>query len=75
MATRTAILNVGIGLNQCFEEIAKTEAPPNGYSHSFRLVGGYCDADLLRVGRPQPDVHPGLRGIPVSYTHLTLPTN
>lgn len=29
MATRTAILNVGIVLNQCLEEIAKEEAPPS----------------------------------------------
>jgi hypothetical protein len=28
IATRMAILNVGIVLNQCFEEIAKTEVPP-----------------------------------------------
>jgi hypothetical protein len=28
MATRTAILNVRIALNQCLEEIAKKEAPP-----------------------------------------------
>jgi hypothetical protein len=27
MATRTAILNVRIALNQCLEEIAKKEAP------------------------------------------------
>ena len=73
MATRTAILNVGIGLNQCFEEIAKTEAPPNGYSHSFRLVGGYCDADLLRIGRSQPNVHPGLRRILCPRFRLRIP--
>ena len=30
MATRTAILNVRIALNQCLEEIAKKEAPSRG---------------------------------------------
>jgi hypothetical protein len=41
MATRTAILNVGIGLNQCLEEIAKKEAPA---SWSKALVRRGTDA-------------------------------
>src|SRR5215471_6300449 len=36
---------------------------PHGYPQSFRIVGGYGDADLLRFRRSQPNVHPGLRGL------------
>jgi hypothetical protein len=41
MATRTAILNVGIVLNQCLEEIAKEEAPVS------RIVRSYVGKTLL----------------------------
>jgi hypothetical protein len=37
MATRTAILNVRIALNQCLEEIAKKEAPI-----STRVMKGFA---------------------------------
>jgi hypothetical protein len=41
MATRTAILNVGIVLNQCLEEIAKKEAPTKN-----------SPADIVRRRKP-----------------------
>ena len=55
MATRTAILNVRIALNQCLEEIAKKEAPTRssnpspsaGESANFWFLG-----DRLACGAP-----------------------
>ena len=46
---------------------------PHGCPHTFRLVGGYRDADLLRLGRSQPNVHPGLRCILCPRFRLRIP--
>ena len=51
----------------------KTLVAVNGYPHSFRLVGRYGDADLLRVGRSQPNIHPGLRGVLRPRFRLRIP--
>src|SRR5438876_9779902 len=45
MATRTAILDVEIGLNQCLEEIAKREAPFNHRDNETQCA-------MRRVARP-----------------------
>src|SRR5215469_17727126 len=45
----------------------------HGCPHSFRSVGGCGDADLLRVGRSQPNAHPGLRGVLRPRFRLWIP--
>jgi len=45
----------------------------HGCPHSFRFVGGCGDADLLRVGRSQPNVHLGLRGVLRPRFRLWIP--
>ena len=47
----------------CASSMFRSDGLSHGYPHSFRIVGGYGDADLLRFGRSQPNVHPGLRGV------------